>query len=136
MSKLTTMRPEFVERIPQVMEEGVIYISERFKTGAHNCCCGCGTKIVTPFKPGQWSLRRHGNAISITPSIGNWSSACQSHYWIINNAVDWSHAFTAAQIEANRRSDLAARHKATADRIWAQSGFWSRLWIRAKRFFE
>ena len=31
-----------------------------------------------------------GEAISLKPSVGNWSFDCKSHYWITNNEVKWS----------------------------------------------
>ncbi|MBY4707145.1 MULTISPECIES: DUF6527 family protein [Ralstonia] len=67
------------------MDEGVLYISEKFSTAAHICCCGCGMKIVTPLKPGRWKLRKQNGVVSLHLSVGNWSSGCQSHYWIEGN---------------------------------------------------
>lgn len=103
---------------------------------ANNCCCGGGTKIVTPLKPGRWRLEETGNLVSIDPSIGNWSAACQSHYWITKNRIKWAHAFTPAEIAANRASDGRARQKAYAERLSAERGFWGRLWDRIKAIWE
>lgn len=130
MTGLSNIRPEFVDRIPSALQDGVIYISRKYATAAHKCCCGCGTKIVTPLKPGRWRLEETSNGVSIHPSIGNWSAACQSHYWIRNNRVDWAPAFTPAQIAANRASDERVRHKVHAERIREERAFWGRLWNR------
>lgn len=136
MTKIYVIRPELVDRIPKVLEDGVFYISEKFGTAAHKCCCGCGTKIITPLKPGRWGLERRDGRISIWPSIGNWSSGCQSHYVISNNQVDWAGDFSTGQIAANRTSDRVARERIHAERVWRESGFWRRLWIRIKRLWD
>jgi hypothetical protein len=128
MTKMYDIRPVFVDRIPKAMEDGVIYISKKFSTAAHNCACGCGTKIMTPLKPGRWRMEERDDVVSISPSIGNWSSACQSHYWIEGNRINWAHAFTGAEIAANRASDRYARQKAHAERLAQERGFWRYLW--------
>lgn len=135
MTRITSIRPEFVDRIPKVLEDGVFYISQKFGTAAHNCCCGCGTKIVTPLKPGRWRLDQHDGRISISPSIGNWSSGCQSHYIINNNQIHWTGRYSASQIAANRASDRIVRERAHAERIWREAGFWERLWISVKNLW-
>lgn len=134
--KLTSIRPQFCDRIPKTMDEGVLYISERFSTAAHNCCCGCGTKIVTPLKPGRWTLRRHNGAVTLTPSVGNWSSGCQSHYWIDGNEVKWAGAFTSKEISANRASDAQASQQAHAERRQHEMGFFRRLWSQIKKWLD
>jgi hypothetical protein len=132
MSKIHDICPEFVDRIPKTLNNGVIYISRKFATAAHNCCCGCGTKIVTPLKPGRWRLEERGNFVSISPSIGNWSAACQSHYWITNNHINWAQALTPEAIAANRASDERVRQVVYAERLSRERGFWQRLWDRIK----
>ncbi|WP_309546359.1 DUF6527 family protein [Rhizobium rhizogenes] len=128
MTKRIQIRPEFVKRIPKEMDDGVIYISEEFGTAAHNCCCGCGTKVVTPLKPGKWELRNDGGFVSLHPSIGNWSSACQSHYVISRNEIRWEGAFSDAQIRANRASDQRVSAAAHAERHAQELGFFGRIW--------
>ncbi len=81
---------EFVEFIPKFPEEGILYISLRFCTVVHKCACGCGNKVVTPLSPNDWKLIFNGDAISLYPSIGNWSFECKSHYWIAENTVKWA----------------------------------------------
>ena len=92
----------FVEFIPKELENDVIYISIRFKTIVHKCVCGCGNKTVTPLSPTDWRLIFNGKYISIEPSIGNWSFPCESHYWIINNHVEWASKWTNSEIRAGR----------------------------------
>jgi len=41
----------------------------------------------------------------LSPSIGNWSQPCQSHYWIIENRIVWAKKWSPSRIEANRIKD-------------------------------
>ncbi len=49
--------------------------------------------------------------MSLDPSIGNWSLACQSHYWIREDKVRWARRWgadeVAAGVEADRRAKAA-----------------------------
>lgn len=74
------LRPSFVEFIPEQLEDGVIYISQRYRTATHRCCCGCGAEVVTPLSPAAWSLEIANEGATLRPSIGNWSLPCRSHY--------------------------------------------------------
>ncbi len=83
---------KFVTTIPphDQLEDGVIYISMDFSTAIHKCACGCCNEVVTPFAPNGWKLIFDGKTVSLSPSIGNWSFPCQSHYWIRRNQVRWA----------------------------------------------
>jgi hypothetical protein len=105
------LKHEFVEFIPEDLGEGVVYISIRFATASHLCCCGCGTKVVTPITPTDWKLIFDGKTISLDPSIGNWSFACRSHYWIWNNRVQWAPRWSDKQIERGRSHDRIAKQE-------------------------
>lgn len=96
---------EFVEFIPSSRKNGVVYVSIKFATAVHNCCCGCGNKVVTPISPTDWKLTFDGETISLHPSIGNWAFKCQSHYWIINDKVKWAPKWSKAEIESGRDRD-------------------------------
>lgn len=103
--------PEFVEHIPEHPRPGILYISKRYATALHLCCCGCGTEVVTPLNPAKWHLNDDGGRISLSPSIGNWSFPCQSHYWIERNSVRWAAAMTPdviAAVKARDRRDADA----------------------------
>jgi hypothetical protein len=104
----THLKPSFVEFIPDHLEDGVLYISERFRTCSHNCCCGCGEEVVLPLSPAEWQLSRDGDAVSIWPSVGNWDYACKSHYVIRWNKVRWAAAMTARQIKRVKQRDEVA----------------------------
>ncbi|GGQ97210.1 DUF6527 family protein [Streptomyces pilosus] len=93
---------EFVDYIPEQLDAGVLYVSLRFTTVIHLCCCGCGSKVVTPLSPGDWRLTFDGASVSLSPSIGNWSYPCRSHYWIRDSTVRWAAQWTPKQVEAAR----------------------------------
>lgn len=109
--KIKQLRPEYVEFIPERIEEGVLYISERYSMVVHKCCCGCGQEVVTPLSPAEWSVKRSGGRVSLWPSIGNWDYPCRSHYVIRDNRVLVAEAMTDREIQlvkAKDRADKAA----------------------------
>lgn len=109
MNKTSSIQPVFVEFIPEKLDAGVLYISQQYKTASHLCACGCGKEVVTPLIPTEWKLSVYGESVSLSPSIGNWSFPCQSHYWIRNNKVVWSGAMTQEQINKGRMLDRKAK---------------------------
>jgi hypothetical protein len=111
MSKVEHIRGDFVEFIPGSLENGVLYVSDKYKTASHLCGCGCGNKVVTPLKPGGWRLTTRRGAVTLYPSIGNWNLPCRSHYWIRGDKIVWASNWSEAEVEAGRRSDQRAREK-------------------------
>jgi len=107
LMKFDKIRPQFVEYIPDRLEEGVLYISERFRICTHKCCCGCGEEVVTPLSPAEWQLTREGNLVSLWPSVGNWDYACRSHYVIRRNHVVRAPPMTERQIARVKQRDFA-----------------------------
>ncbi len=105
------LRHEFVEFIPDVLEERTLYVSMRFATVIHKCCCGCGKEVVTPLNPTDWKLIFNGKTISLDPSIGNWSFECQSHYWIRGSVVMWAPQWSRKEIAAGRAHDQFAKKR-------------------------
>jgi len=99
------MKHEFVEFIPDNIEEGILYVSVEYGTVVHKCCCGCGCEVVTPLTPTDWYLTYNGDSISLSPSVGNWEFECQSHYWIRKNRVEWAGQWTKELIEQGREYD-------------------------------
>lgn len=108
--KLDKLEPQFVEFIPRELKDGILYISMTYATASHHCCCGCGTKIVTPLTKTDWRLIFDGT-VSLAPSIGNWSIPCQSHYWIKNDKVQMAGPMSQHQIDAGREHDRVAKQK-------------------------
>ena len=102
---------EFVEEIPQLLDEGVLYVSLEFGTAAHLCCCGCGNEVFTPITPIDWSVIYDGEAVSLHPSVGNWSLSCRSHYWIQKGRVRWALSWTEEEIAENRQRDLDTKQR-------------------------
>jgi hypothetical protein len=109
MKQEIVLKHEFVEFIPDELEQGTIYVSMRFATASHLCVCGCGNKVVTPIRPTDWTLLFDGKTISLEPSIGNWSFPCQSHYYVRKNLVKWAPRWPREQIERGRFYDSDAK---------------------------
>src|ERR1700754_4406276 len=105
MIRRTSLAHEFVEYVPADLADGVLYISIPYRTAVHRCACGCGNKVVTPISPADWQLFYDGDAVSLTPSIGNWGFPCRSHYWIDANEIQWSGEWTDKQIARGRARD-------------------------------
>lgn len=108
---IEALTPRFVEAVPERLDEGVLYVCEKHRTALHRCCCGCGREVVTPLGPAGWVLRMEREAVTLHPSIGNWGSPCQSHYWIRRNRVVPSGAMSTFEINQVRMRDQ--RVKAT-----------------------
>lgn len=132
---------EFVEYVPDELVDGVLYVSIPYATVVHRCCCGCGNEVVTPLSPTDWQLTFDGETVSLHPSIGNWSFACQSHYWIRRNQVRWAERWSPTQIAAGRSRDRLDKAEQFAEPYrdeWDTAGrrdtasIWRRLiaWLR------
>jgi len=108
--KIARFSPRYMDSFPRPLEEGILYISDKFGMTAHHCACGCGHEVMTPLKPTQWKLKidKRG-AATLYPSIGNWGFPCRSHYWIRGNEVMWSYQMSDAVIQRNRQLDQVAR---------------------------
>ena len=128
----------FVELIPDVLEDGVLYVSIAYGTVSHRCCCGCGREVVTPLSPTDWKLIFDGETVSLYPSIGNWNFPCRSHYWIRYNRVEWAEDWSDWQVEAAMAKDRVQKDKyygreaensgeTRKERPKAKGGFWSRF---------
>lgn len=91
MAKLIEIIPKFFDYIPNDLEYGRLYISEKFKVAIHLCACGCGEKAVTPLKEKEWTLTKLNGKITLRPSIGNFSGEkpYHAHYLITENKIDW-----------------------------------------------
>lgn len=127
------MRPEYVEYIPKDLEDGVLYISRKFRTASHRCCCGCGTKIVTPLRETEFKLLERGNLVSLHPSIGNWNHPCQAHYWIRDNQVIWAGSMSKEAIRMGRAHDDALKEAYFSEVTWP---WWRRVAGRIKNWLS
>lgn len=111
MRQETVLKHEFLEYIPDDLQDGTIYVSIAYAIVAHRCCCGCGNEVVTPLSPTDWKLIFDGETISLDPSIGNWNFACQSHYWIRRNRVKWAPKWSQKEIHTGRVNDTLAKER-------------------------
>lgn len=100
---------KFVDLIPNELEQGVLYVSLEYATVAHLCCCGCRQEVVTPLSPTDWNLAFDGVSISLSPSIGNWSFPCRSHYWIRSGKIRWAENWSDEKISHGRQNDKAVK---------------------------
>ena len=106
----------FCKHIPDSLEPGILYVSMEYATAVHSCCCGCGEEVVTPFTPTDWKMTFDGRAISLWPSVGNWSVAvpvplrCQGGVWSFRLGLGQTK-------KSQRREDvIEQRRRATTDR--------------------
>src|SRR5262245_35873083 len=111
MRSAVILKSEFVEFMPNDLDDETIYISIPYATVSHKCCCGCGLRVVTPLSPTGWILTFDGESVSLTPSIGNWSFPCRSHYFVTRNRVKWAPRLSRAEIEAGRKNDRRVREE-------------------------
>lgn len=116
-----------VDFMPQSLEPGILYVSEKYGTAAHLCACGCGEKIRTPLGPTAWSVQKRARGPSLWPSVGNWQLPCRSHYVIDEGAVVWAKQWSNAQVDAGRRYEQA-RRKAYYESGALRFSFWR--WLR------
>ncbi len=134
--KARLIEPRFVEFVPGDLEPGILYVCANYGTVVHLCCCGCGHEVVTPLSPRDWRFSYDGEHLSLSPSVGNWSLACRSHYWIRDNQVRWAGRWTQAQIDAARAFDRGSGGSEALRREDAvlPTSWWSRAVTRVRKF--
>ena len=121
MTRIDSVQHEFVNFIPDTLDEGVLYVSIPFATVMHRCCCGCGNEVVSPLDPTDWQMTFDGKSISLSPSIGNWSLPCQSHYWIYRNQLLWARHISLFEIKTSRAFDRIRK-------VWHRGRKWQSFW--------
>ena len=99
--KTERVRLEEVEHMPSLLQPGILYASQRYRTAAHLCACGCGEKIRTQLGPLGWRLTTERSGPTLYPSIGNWQKPCRSHYYITNGRVLWMGDWTDKEVGLN-----------------------------------
>lgn len=90
--KQVTIKPVFVDVIPDFYVQDEVYISMKYKVSKHLCLCGCGEMTIMPFDliPNQWwTIVENGDLISFIGSVGNFRFPCKSHYIITNNVANF-----------------------------------------------
>lgn len=131
MTRQANLRHAYVEYIPEKLDPGVLYISRKYRTASHLCCCGCDSKVVTPLNPAKWKLTDQGQTVSLFPSIGNWSFPCKSHYWIDHGRIRWAREMSERQIANVRRNDMldAEQHAARNMNVLSRLGELLKRWF-------
>lgn len=108
---------EFVEFMPDIIEDGFLYISLNYGTVIHKCACGCGSEVNTPLSPTGWKMSYNGEAVTLNPSIGNWSFDCRSHYWITDGRIEWASTWSDSKISKIRKVENDERNKFYEDKM-------------------
>lgn len=124
---------EFVEYIPEELKERTLYISKKYGTAVHKCCCGCGREVVTPLSATGWELIFDGRSVSLYPSIGNWNLPCQSHYFIRKNKVVWAPRWSKEEIAMGREREALARQR-YYEQLSEETPLSARVWRKLKKW--
>jgi hypothetical protein len=98
-----------VDVIPERPEAGVLYVSVEYATTLHLCACGCGHEVVLGVAPDDWKILWDGPTVSVSPSVGNWSLPCRSHYVIRRNHIQWERRWSNEEITRGR-ADARRKH--------------------------
>ena len=110
MSSIERLAPRFVGDVPEELKPGVLYVAAEHGVMMHLCACGCGSEIALPLSPIDWRLTFDGETISVSPSVGNWSLPCRSHYIIDRSLVQWAGDWSDDEIQEGRTRDRYRRN--------------------------
>jgi hypothetical protein len=127
-------RLEHVLRLPEALEEGVVYVSEEYEVAALNCACGCGHKITLLLDDGH-EIRDVEGMPNVWPSIGVWDAQCRSHFFIRNGEVLWAEHWSEEKIQAAMERQLERHISSTKAREPWYTRFWNWFtsWFRRGR---
>lgn len=134
--KIEHMSLERIHYMPKVLEPGILYVSEEYRTAAHLCACGCGAKIRTPLGPTEWAIKVTLTGPSMWPSVGNWQRACKSHYIIDHGNIIWCGQWTPEQIVAGRHLEQVGRQAHYAALSDQKGGIFDRFLNWVKQLFN
>lgn len=107
--KQERFKSEVVGSIPEILQAKTLYVTKDGDVAGHLCACGCGREVITPLSPTDWSINFGRRGATLSPSIGNWSFPCRSHYFIWDGVVVWEREMSAKAIEQGRRRDKARK---------------------------
>lgn len=105
MARIDRLKTVFVDEMPEILEDGILYVSVECCVALHNCACGCGEEVSTPLVRTEYQLTIEGDAASIWPSIGNHDFACASHYVIKQGEILWAGRMSRGAIDVGRERD-------------------------------
>lgn len=88
MKTLNKVKMQLVEciTIPEILEEGNFYYSEKYQVANHLCACGCGQQRPIPIKTGHWQITNK-EKLTVTPSLHH-RIECKSHYIITSGCAN------------------------------------------------
>jgi len=116
-------RFEPVVRIPEQLEDGVIYVSDEYEIAALKCACGCGHKVTLLLGDGH-DVRNLGGHADVSPSIGVWDAPCRSHFFVKHGNVRWAERWSDEKIRAAMGRQLS-RH---VERTTLRQPWYARAW--------
>lgn len=134
--RIERIRLEAVEFMPAQLEPAVLYVSEKYRTAAHLCACGCGEKVRTQLGDLGWHLTTGRHGPTLYPSIGNWQKPCRSHYFIRDGRVIWQGAWTESEVLEGRRVEEMRRDayfRPLTEGQWLRLKRWLKLWVSRSR---
>ena len=129
--KIEHVRLEEVELMPALLEPGVLYASQKYRTAAHLCACGCGEKVRTQLGPLGWRLTKERSGPTLCPSVGNWQKPCRSHYYIRSGRVLWQGDWTNEAVLQGRHAEEMRRDAYLQHH---RGGWWAQLkhWLKRR----
>ena len=127
---------ERVHYMPKQLEAGLLYYTEEFRTCAHLCACGCGSKVRTPISLAEWNITESKKGPTLYPSIGNWQMKCRSHYWIIDGKVKWASQWTEEEILEGRIAENKRREEYYESKSKMKHSGWKKYWIWIRSFLK
>lgn len=99
-----------VDRVPEILDEGVLYVSRERQLAMHLCCCGCKSEVTTPLKGvPSWVLTTNHGRPTLSPSIGNSGLPCRSHYFIRDGKVLWCSKMSNTEIHQTQSAEERER---------------------------
>lgn len=130
--RLNALSPVFTRFIPADPEPGNLYVSMEYRAAVHLCACGCGAKTVTPIGPNDWTLKFDGT-VTLRPSVGSGQHVCMSHYYVIDDRIEWLPPLSDRATRTALARDRAAHADPTAPPTSATKPWWHRIWNRISR---
>jgi hypothetical protein len=123
-----------VKYLPRELAPGILYVSEEYAVAGHLCACGCGSKVITPLGPAEWSFMDRGGLPTLSPSVGNWQLPCRSHYVITAGRIRWAGQWSDAAILAGRQAE-EQRRRTHYESLPVKRGLWATVWSSIRRLF-
>ena len=91
MSRIERLTLQAVEFIPDHLESGVLYYSEKYGCANHLCACGCGHQAPIPVGDAadDWKITITDGEVTLSPSLLH-RFECRSHYLVENGLIRWA----------------------------------------------